>query len=63
MALSFLPPDSDLTLDVVVTCDPAVKASPEQVAPIWSGDVQSLEAYEGATLFTLKALSPLSVRS
>jgi len=58
MALSFLP-DADLTLDVVVTCDPAVKATPEQVGKyLESGDVNALESYEGATIFTLKALSP-----
>ena len=58
MALSFLP-DSDLTLDVVVTCDPAVQCSPEQLgAYLKSGDLEALEAHEGATRFTLKALSP-----
>ena len=58
MALSFLP-DSDLTLDVVVTCDPAVEATPEQVsAYILSGEPSDLGGSEGATVFTLKALSP-----
>lgn len=58
MALSFLP-DADLTLDVVVTCDPAVVATDEQAeAYLLSGDVNDLGGYEGATIFTLKALSP-----
>ena len=58
MALSFLP-DSELSLDVVVSCDPAVKATPEQVREyLSSGDVNALESQEGATVFTLKALSP-----
>jgi hypothetical protein len=58
MALSFLP-DSDLTLDVVVTCDPAVVATEEQAqAYLVSGDMNELGGYEGATIFTLKALSP-----
>lgn len=58
MALSFFP-DSDLTLDVVVTCDPSVKATPEQrSAYLESGEPSDLGAYEGATIFTLKALSP-----
>jgi hypothetical protein len=38
MALSFLP-DSDLTIEVVVTCDPAVTCSPEQMqAYLEAGD-------------------------
>ena len=58
MALSFLP-DADLTLDVVVTCDPAVVATDEQAqAYLLSGDMNDLGGYEGATIFTLKALSP-----
>ena len=58
MALSFLP-DSELSLDVVVSCDPAVKATPKQVREyLSSGDVNALESHEGATVFTLKALSP-----
>ena len=58
MALSFLP-DADLTLDVVVTCDPAVVATDEQAqAYLLSGDVNDLGGHEGATIFTLKALSP-----
>lgn len=58
MALSFMP-DADMTLDVVVTCDPSVIASPDQVsAYMVTGDLNMLESYEGATIFTLKALSP-----
>lgn len=58
MAISFLP-DADLTLDVVVTCDPAVVATPEQVsAYMTSGEPSDLGGIEGATVFTLKALSP-----
>ena len=58
MALSFMP-SADMTIDVVVSVDPSVKASPEQWrAYMETGDVKELEAYEGATLFTLKALSP-----
>lgn len=58
MALSFLP-DSDMTIEVVVSCDPAVKCSPEQYSKyIETGDLSALESYEGATLFKLRALSP-----
>lgn len=58
MALSFMP-SADMTIDVVVSVDPSVKASPEQWrAYMETGDVTELEACEGATLFTLKALSP-----
>lgn len=58
MALTFLP-DSDLTIDVVVTCDPSVTATPEQVdAYLESGEPSDLGGVEGATVFTLKALSP-----
>ena len=58
MALSFMP-DADMTLEVVVTCDPSVIASPDQAkAYMLTGDLGELESYEGATIFTLKALSP-----
>ena len=58
MALSFLP-DSDLTIEVVVTCDPAVTCSPEQMqAYLEAGELSALEAHEGATRFKIKALSP-----
>lgn len=51
MALSFLP-DSDLTLDVVVTCDPAVVATEEQAqAYLVSGDMNELGGYEGDLLY------------
>ena len=56
MALSFMP-SSTMTLDVVVTCDPAVIATNEQAAAyLESGDLGKLEKHEGATMFTLKAL-------
>lgn len=58
MALSFMP-SSTMTLDVVVTCDPAVIATTEQAhAYLERGDLSELGGHEGATLFTLKALSP-----
>lgn len=58
MAISFLP-DAELTLDVVVSCDPAVVATPEQVLNYMeSGEPSDLGGIEGATVFTLKALSP-----
>lgn len=58
MALSFLP-DSDLTIEVVVTCDPAVQCSAEQLKVyLESGELSALDAHEGATRFRLKALSP-----
>lgn len=58
MAFSFVP-SSTMVLDVVVTCDPAVTASAEQAtAYLDSGDLGTLSGYEGATVFTLKALSP-----
>ena len=58
MALSFMP-SSHMTLEVVVSCDPSVIASPEQIkAYMNTGDLKELEAYEGATIFELKALSP-----
>ena len=58
MAFSFVP-SSTMVLDVVVTCDPAVTASAEQAAAyLDSGDLRTLSGYEGATVFTLKALSP-----
>jgi len=68
MAFSFVP-SSTMVLDVVVTCDPAVIASAEQAAAYLEsgdlrdlgdlrGDLGKLSGYEGATVFTLKALSP-----
>jgi hypothetical protein len=42
MALSFMP-SSSMTLDVVVTCDPAINATPEQAsAYLDSGDLGKL---------------------
>ena len=58
MALSFLT-SSEQTIDVVVTCDPAVECSPDQrSAYLETGDLTHLTITEGATAFTLKALSP-----
>ena len=58
MALSFLT-SSEQTIEVVVTCDPAVECSPDQrSAYLETGDITHLTINEGATAFTLKALSP-----
>lgn len=58
MALNFLP-SSEMTFDVVATCDPSVICSEEQrSAYMSSASLDDLESYEGATVFTLKALSP-----
>jgi hypothetical protein len=59
MALNFLT-SSKQTLDVVVTCDSEVSATTEQrSAYLSSGAISDLgEVGEGATRFTLKALSP-----
>jgi hypothetical protein len=58
MALSFLT-SSEQTIEVVVTCDPAVECSPDQrSAYLETGDITHFTIKEGATAFTLKALSP-----
>lgn len=59
MALSFLT-NADHTVEVVVTCDPEVKADESQrSAYIQSGDLSELGSVsDQATRFTLKALSP-----
>ena len=58
MALSFLT-SSEQTIEVVVTCDPAVECSTDQrSAYLETGDLTHLTITEGATAFTLKALSP-----
>ncbi len=58
MALNFLP-SSEMTLNVVATCDPSVICSDDQrVAYMSSASLDDLESYEGATILTIKALSP-----
>ena len=59
MALSFLT-SSDLTLDVVVTCDPSVTCNDEQRDKyLETGDLNELDNVgDEASRFTLKALSP-----
>lgn len=58
MALSFLT-SSDATIEVVVSCDPEVKADSESVSKyLQTGDLSELENIGNATKFTLKALSP-----
>ena len=47
MALSFLP-DADLTLDVVVTCDPAVVATDEQAQAYLDRANSKLRALSGS---------------
>ena len=57
MALNFLP-SSEMTLDVVATCDPSVICSDDQrSAYLSSASLDDLESTEGATIFTIKALS------
>lgn len=59
MALSFMPSCS-MTLHVVVTCDPAINATPEQAERyLETGDIKVLDPHAGATIFCLKALSPV----
>jgi len=58
MALHFLT-SSEMSIDVVVTCDSAVEATEEQKAAyLDSGKLEDLGSHEGATMFRLKALSP-----
>lgn len=59
MALSFVT-STDIEVDVVVTCDPAVEATIEQrAAYLQSGDLNDLGSVgEDATRFTIRALSP-----
>ena len=58
MALTFLT-SSEQTIEVVVTCDPAVDCTPEQrSAYLETGDQKHLTINEGATAFLIKALSP-----
>ena len=60
MGLSFLT-SSEQTIDVITTVDPAVEASPDQVAVyLETGDQSKLNIVgNDATRFTLKALSPV----
>jgi hypothetical protein len=58
MGLSFLTSSSQ-TLEVVVTCDPSVECTDEERAQyLDTGDMLHLKLSDGATTFTLKALSP-----
>lgn len=59
MALSFVT-STDIEVDVVVTCDPAVEATIDQrAAYLQSGDLNDLGSVgEDATRFTIRALSP-----
>ena len=58
MGLSFLT-SSEQTIEVVVTCDPSVECTDEErVNYLDTGDMLHLKLGDGATTFTLKALSP-----
>lgn len=58
MGLSFLT-SSEQTLEVVVTCDPSVECTDEERSKyLDTGDMLLLKIGDGATTFTLKALSP-----
>ena len=58
MGLSFLTSSSQ-TLEVVVTCDPSVECTDEERSKyLDTGDMLHLKLGDGATTFTLKALSP-----
>lgn len=58
MALTFLTSE-DQTIDIVITCDKALEASDEQKKTyLSSGKLEDLGSVEGATKFTIKALSP-----
>lgn len=59
MALSFVT-STDIEVDVVVTCDPAVEATlEERAAYLQSGDLEDLGTVgDDATRFTIRALSP-----
>jgi 3-oxoacyl-[acyl-carrier-protein] synthase III len=58
MALHFFT-SSESTLDVVVTCDPAITASDEAKNEyLKTGDRSLLGDHAGATIFTIKALGP-----
>ena len=58
MALSFLT-STEITVEVVVTCDPMVTCTPEQRAKyLLTGKLDDLGGVDGATRFTLKALGP-----
>tara|TARA_Y100000592_G_C5481143_1_gene325595 strand:- start:5618 stop:6127 length:510 start_codon:yes stop_codon:yes gene_type:complete len=58
MGLSFLT-SAEQTIEVVVTCDPSIDCTEEQRAEyLETGDMLNLRVADGATIFTLKALSP-----
>ncbi len=58
MGLSFLTSSSQ-TLEVVVTCDPSIECTDEERSQyLDTGDMLHLKIGDGATTFTLKALSP-----
>ena len=58
MALRFFT-SSESTLDVVITCDPAINATDEAKNEyLKTGDLSLLGGHEGATIFKLKALGP-----
>jgi len=58
MGLSFLTSSSQ-TLEVVVTCDPSIECTDEERSKyLDTGDMLHLKIGDGATTFTLKALSP-----
>lgn len=58
MALTFLTSE-DQTIDIVITCDKALEASEDQKKNyLSSGNLEDLGSVEGATKFTIKALSP-----
>tara|TARA_Y100001938_G_scaffold6486_1_gene8012 strand:- start:2095 stop:2604 length:510 start_codon:yes stop_codon:yes gene_type:complete len=58
MALRFFT-SSESTLEVVITCDPAIDATDEAKNEyLKTGDLSLLGDHEGATIFKLKALGP-----
>jgi hypothetical protein len=58
MALTFLTSE-DQTIDIVITCDKTLEASEDQKKNyLSSGNLEDLGSVEGATKFTIKALSP-----
>jgi len=58
MGLSFLTSSSQ-TLEVVVTCDPSIECTDDERSKyLDTGDMLHLKIGDGATTFTLKALSP-----
>jgi hypothetical protein len=63
MALRFFT-SSESTLEVVITCDPAIDATDEAKNEyLKTGDLSLLGDHEGSTIFKLKALGPESKRA